>query len=131
VVSGSPIRSYKDLEVWQVAMDLAQACYKVTATFPREEIYAMTAQVRRAAASIAANIAEGYGRETTGSFVQFLRIARGSLKELETHLSLAERVQLSKANELAPLFSQCERVSKMLRNLIRSLERGRNTEPQS
>jgi four helix bundle protein len=110
-------------------MDLAQGCYKVTATFPREEIYGMTAQVRRAAASIAANIAEGYGRETTGSFVQFLRIAQGSLKELETHLSLAERVQLSKADELAPLFGQCERVSKMLRNLIRSLERGRNTEP--
>ena len=131
MVSGSSIRSYKDLEVWQVAMDLAQACYKVTATFPREEIYGMTAQVRRAAASIAANIAEGYGRETTGSFVQFLRIAQGSLKELETHLSLAERVQLSKANELAPLLSQCERVSKMLRNLIRSLERGRNTERQS
>lgn len=67
--SGTPIRSYRDLEVWQVAMDLAAGCYKSTTTFPREEIYGMTAQIRRAAASIAANIAEGYGRETTSSFV--------------------------------------------------------------
>jgi four helix bundle protein len=110
-------------------MDLAEACYKTTTTFPRDEIYGMTAQVRRAAASIAANIAEGYGRETTGSFVQFLRVAQGSLKELETHLLLAGRVQLSKAEELASLLGQCERVSKMLRNLIRSLQRDRNAEP--
>ena len=110
-------------------MDLAEACYNATATFPRDELYGVTAQVRRAAASIAANIAEGYGRETTGSFIQFLRIAQGSVKELETHLLLAGRVQLSKAEELAPLLDQCERVSKMLRNLIRSLERGRNAEP--
>ena len=126
MVSGSSIRSYKDLEVWQVAMDLAEACYKTTTTFPRDEIYGMTAQVRRAATSIAANIAEGYGRETTGSFIQFLRIAQGSNKELETHLLLAGRVQLSEAEELAPLLHRCDRVGKMLRNLIRSLERSQS-----
>ena len=104
-------------------MDLAEACYKMTATFPREEIYGMTAQVRRAASSIAANIAEGYGRETTGSFIQFLRVAQGSTKELETHLLLASRVGVAKAEELTPLLVRCERVSKMLRNLIRSLQR--------
>ena len=123
VPNGSPIRSYKDLEVWQVAMDLAAACYKATVTLPREETYGLTAQIRRSAASIAANIAEGYGRETTSSFMHFLRISQGSLKELETHLLLAERVETCPAARLAPLFDLCERVSKMLRNLIRSLEK--------
>ena len=112
-----------------MAMTLAEACYKTTAKFPRDEIYGMTAQIRRSAVSVAANIAEGYGRETTGSFVQFLRVAQGSIKELETHLLLAGRVQLSKVEEVTPLLGQCERVSKMLRNLIRSLERGQSTEP--
>jgi four helix bundle protein len=102
-------------------MDLAEGCYKTTAVFPRDEIYGLTAQIRRAATSIAANVAEGYGRESTGSFVQFLRISQGSLKELETHLLLAQRIQLSRVEGLALLLDQCERVSKMLRNLIRSL----------
>jgi four helix bundle protein len=122
------IRSYKDLEVWQVAMDLAEACYKATAAYAREEMYGMTAQIRRAAVSIAANIAEGYGREQTGSFIQFLRVSQGSLKELETHLMIAERVQLSSSDDTASLLGLCERVSKMLRNLIRALER-RATDP--
>jgi four helix bundle protein len=86
------IHSFKDLEVWQMAMTLAADCYHLTARFPKEEIYSMTAQIRRAAASVPANIAEGHGRENTGAFIQFLRIAQGSLKELETHLLLAERV---------------------------------------
>ena len=127
-MGGSPIRSYKDLEVWQVAMDVAVACYKTTAKFPREEIYGLTAQVRRAASSVAANIDEGYGRETTASFIHFLRVAQGSVKELETHLLLASRVESAKAEELGPLLDKCERVSKMLRNLIRSLEKNRDAE---
>ena len=117
------IRSYKDLEVWKVAMDLAESCYATTKEFPPEERYGMTAQIRRAAVSIAANVAEGYGREQTRSFIQFLRVAQGSVKELETHLMLAERVELSSADVIAVLLGQCERVSKMLRNLIRALEK--------
>jgi four helix bundle protein len=76
-------------------MDLAESCCKATAGFPREEMYGMTAQIRRAAVSMAANVAEGYGREQTGSFIQFLRVAQGSLNELETHLMIADRVGLS------------------------------------
>jgi four helix bundle protein len=106
-----------------MAMDLAVACYRATSTFPREETYGLTAQIRRSAASIAANIAEGYGRETTSSFIHFLRISQGSLKELETHLFLAGRIEVCPAAPLGPLFSLCERVSKILRNLIRSLEK--------
>jgi len=123
-VRGSGIRSFKDLAVWQMAMTLAADCYRLTAHFPRDELYSMTAQIRRAAASVPANIAEGHGRENTGSFVQFLRIAQGSLKELETHLLLAERVQLTKEEHLAPLLETCQRIGKMLRALIRSLHAG-------
>jgi len=116
------IESYKDLEVWQLAMTLAEDCYRLTARFPKDEMYGMSAQIRRAVVSIPANIAEGYGREQTGSFVQFLRIAQGSTRELETHLILTARIRLADQQTLAPLQDNCERISKMLRSLIRSLE---------
>jgi four helix bundle protein len=122
MTSGNAIRSYKDLEVWQLAMSLAEECYRLTAEFPRDEIYGMTAQIRRAAVSVAANIAEGYGRDQTGSFVQFLRISQGSARELETHLILAGRVRLLRSDVLSAALDECERISKMLRSLIRSLE---------
>jgi four helix bundle protein len=116
------IRSYKDLEVWQRSMQLAEDCYRATADFPREEMYGMTAQIRRAANSIPANIAEGYGRDQTGAFVQFLRIAQGSARELETHLILAARVRLLREDVRNTLLDECERISKMLRSMIRALQ---------
>lgn len=116
------IRSFKDLDVWQMGMSLAEDCYRVTMGFPRDEIYGMTAQIRRASVSDPANIAEGHGRESTGAFVQFLRIAHGSLKELETHLLLAERIHLASPEAIAPLLAKVERIGKMLRSLIRSLQ---------
>ena len=82
----------------------------------------MTSQIRRASASVAANIAEGHGREGTGVFVQFLRIAQGSLKELETHLILSGRVSLLATSELQPLLAQTDEIGRMLRALIRSLQ---------
>jgi len=76
-------------------MDLAELCYRVTREFPKDELYGIASQIRRSAASIAANIAEGHGRENTGSFIQSLRVAQGSLKELETVWSYySERVGL-------------------------------------
>jgi four helix bundle protein len=74
--------------VWQDAMTLAESCYRLTHQFPRDELFGLTSQIRRAAGSIPANIAEGHGRDNTGNFVQHLRISQGSLKELETHLLL-------------------------------------------
>ena len=106
-----------------MAMSLAEDCYLLTSAFPREEIYGMSSQIRRASVSVPANIAEGHGRENTGSFIQFLRIAQGSLKELETHFLLVERVRLATSDALAPSFVKIERVGKMLRTLIRSLQR--------
>jgi four helix bundle protein len=83
----------------------------------------MSAQVRRSAASVAANIAEGYGRQSTGSYIQFLKMSRGSLRELETHLLLAQRVELASGDSIQPVLTQCEKVAKMLHRLISSLQK--------
>ncbi len=116
------IRSYRDLRVWQQAMDLAEACYRTTREFPKEELYGITSQMRRAAVSVAANIAEGHGREGRGEFIQFLRVAQGSLKELETHLLLSQRVGLASTKTVDSILARCEATGKMLRALIRSLQ---------
>ena len=113
--------SYKDLIVWQQAMDLAVAVYDATKSWPKEEIYGLTSQVRRAASSVPANIAEGYGREVRGSYQQFLRIAQGSLKELETQLLIAERTGIASNGTAASLLASTESVGKLLRLLIRKL----------
>jgi four helix bundle protein len=122
ILGGARINSYRDLRVWQEAMAVASACYVLTKAFPREEIYGMTAQIRRAAVSTAANVAEGHGRKSAGSFVQFLRVSQGSLKELETHLLLAGQVQVAEPSTVEPIFARCESLGRMLRRLIRSLQ---------
>ena len=121
VVAGVTIQSYRDLSVWQKAMTLAVSCYELTKSFPPSKMYGMTTQIRRASASIAANIAEGHGPEHTKSFVQFLRIAQGSLKELETHLALAKRVDLADQDHVLPRLESADELGKMLRSLIRTL----------
>jgi four helix bundle protein len=110
--------------VWQQAMDLAVAAYKTTRSWPKEEIYGLTSQVRRAATSVPANIAEGFGRENRGSYQQFLRIAQGSLKELETHLLIAQRVGIATSEAINPVMANSESVGKLLRLLIRKLSAG-------
>ena len=117
------IRSYRDLRVWKEAMNLAEGACRLTGQFPKHEIYGFTAQIRRAAASVPANIAEGYGRESKGAYIQFLRVAQGSVKELETHLLLASRIELISPAAVDPVMRQCEVVGKMLRGLIRSLDK--------
>ena len=117
------VRSYRDLLVWKAAMDLAVDCYAATKSFPTGEIYGMTSQIRRSSASIAANIAEGYGREQTESFIQFLRVAQGSLKELETHAILSGRVGLLTDEMVAILLGKSDDLGKMLHAMIRSLQR--------
>ncbi len=113
------IRSYRDLIAWQQAMELATSIYKLTKDWPRDELYGLTSQVRRASVSVAANIAEGYGRDNLGSYLQFLRVAQGSLKEVETHLLIAERVGI--ADEVQAQLEEPDRVGKVLGGLIRKL----------
>ena len=105
-------------------MDLIVAVYQATKPWPKEETFGLTAQTRRAAVSVAANIAEGYGRDNLGSYVQFLRISQGSLKELETHLLIASRVGITPEAETQRLLAQTETVGKILRGLIRKLAEG-------
>ncbi|MCG7506751.1 four helix bundle protein [Mesorhizobium sp. IRAMC:0171] len=102
-------------------MDLAVSSYETTRDWPKEELYGLTSQVRRAAVSVAANIAEGYGRENRGSYLQFLRIAQGSLKELETHLLISQRVGLATQSSIDPLLEGSESIGKLLRLLMRKL----------
>ena len=118
------VRSYRDLRVWQAGMGLAEACYLLTKRFPKDELFRMTAQIRRAATSVPANIAEGYGRNSRGEYGQFLRISQGSLKELETHLMLSSRVGLLTPLETNSILEECDRLGKMLHRLIRSLQGG-------
>jgi len=116
------IESYRDLLVWQKAVDLAVATYRATADYPREEIYGLTSQTRRCATSIAANIAEGYGRDSAGAYVQFLKTAQGSLKELETHIIIASRVGILSPEPAQSMLRYAEEVGRMLRSLIRSIQ---------
>jgi four helix bundle protein len=88
----SAVKDYRDLIVWQKAMDLVETIYRTTATFPREEVYGLTSQIRRAAISIPSSIAEGNGRNTTRDYVHFLGMAYGSVKEVETQVLIAERL---------------------------------------
>ncbi|WP_366145470.1 four helix bundle protein, partial [Methylovulum sp.] len=100
------MESYQDLEIWQRAMNLAESAYTLTKCYPKDELFGMTSQIRRAAASIPANIAEGWARRSTKEFQQFLRIANGSLRELETHLLLSQRVGLCTTEAVQPLLTE-------------------------
>jgi four helix bundle protein len=112
--------TYRDLEVWQAAMDLAEEIYRITKTFPREEIYALTIQVRRAAVSVPSNIAEGKGRSSDKELAQFLCHARGSLFEIETQIDLAYRLGYLDATTSGQIQCKAARVGKLLNGLLRA-----------
>ena len=116
------VRSFQDLEVWQRAVDLATQVYQVAKKFPASEQFGLTSQIQRAGISVASNIAEGWGRGTTREFIQFLRIAKGSLVELETHLIIAHRLGYLSEEALRSLREQMESISRMLVRLSRSLK---------
>jgi four helix bundle protein len=118
VVTG---QSYRDLASWQRAMDLVEHIYRVTGTWPKEEMFSLTNQIRRAAVSIPADIAEGQGRNTAKEFVYFLGIANGSLREVETYLMLGFRLQYYDETTFEELMHQATEVGNPLRGLIRKL----------
>jgi four helix bundle protein len=115
------IRSYKDLIAWQKSVDLVEAIYVTTRRWPKEELYGLTDQVRRAAVSVPSNIAEGQGRAVVREFVHYLRIARGSLFEVETQVIIAERLGYLDSNRTKELLAQVAEVSRLLSGLLRSL----------
>ena len=115
--------SFRDLEVWQQAMDLVVECYRLSEAFPKDERYGLTSQLRRAAVSIPSNIAEGHARQHTKEFLQFLSIARGSLAELETQLILAERLNFASSALIMPLIDRANRITRMMASLKASLEK--------
>jgi len=120
------VSSYRDLKVWQKAMDLVVTSYALTKRFPQTEIYSLTSQIQRAAVSIPANIAEGHGREHLGDYLHHLSVANGSLMELETHFLLGGRLRYLSNDELTGILSQTEEVGRMLAGLIRSLKKSRS-----
>ncbi len=124
------VNDYRDLEVWQRGMEIAELVYRLTRGYPREEQYAMTAQMWRASTSIPANLAEGWGRGGRREFLRFIRIAQGSLKELETQLLLSERVQLATPTQTAPILQQTAILGRQLTALRRSLLRSKRTPPE-
>lgn len=119
------IQSYKDLLVWQKAFDLGIAVYKATTGFPDAERFGLTVQLRRSGVRIASHIAEGYGRQSTLDYIRLLRMARGSLYELQTQLLFAERLGYVPAEHSERLIGQSDECGRMLAGLIRSLEQRR------
>lgn len=115
--------NYRNLVVWRRALKLAEDVYLVTAGFPRDEKFGLVSQIRRAAVSVASNIAEGQGRGNDGYFIQFLGISRGSLHELETQITLAGRLGFLPDESEAELLSRTAEIGKLLSALINSLDR--------
>ena len=116
------INSYKDLIVWQKSLDLTVEIYKLSSLFPKEEVYGLTSQIRRASCSVSLNIAEGFGRNTTKSYVSFLYIAEGSLREVESAVILSNRLGFVKESSCEKVNSLIEEEMKMFNVLIKKLE---------
>ena len=117
------VSSYRDLQVWQKALDWAEAIYGTTAHWPRDERFGLICQIRRAAVSVASNIAEGAARRSTGEFIQFVGMAQGSLAEAETQLLLAQRFSYLPGVDAQALLAASAEISRMLAALSGSLVR--------
>lgn len=119
----SGIKSYRELFIWQKGIKIVVLVYKVTKCFPKEEIYALTSQLKRASVSIPSNIAEGFGRQTDKSFNHFLNIARGSLNEIETQLIIAKELEFISDNNLFnEIMFLIEEESKMIHSFSKNLK---------
>ncbi len=116
-------KSYKDLFVWQRAIQMTLAAYKLTLGFPKDETYGLTSQIRRASVSVASNIAEGYGRGTRGEYKQFLAIARGSNCEVQTQLIIARELGYGNKALLDDAENLSQQVGKMLHAILDKLSR--------
>jgi len=127
----SGVTSYQDLQVWQKALDWAEAIYEATAHWPKDERFGLIAQVRRAAVSVASNIAEGAARRSTGEFIQFVGMAQGSLAEAETQLLLARRFNYLPDADAQALLAASAEISRMLAALSNALVRRKNAQART
>jgi four helix bundle protein len=118
------IQSHRELLIWQRAIELSLAIYRLTASFPREELYGLTNQMRRASVSIASNIAEGYGRGTKGEYRQFLSIARGSNLELQTQLVITKELRFASHESIQTVEGLTIEIDKMLNTMLKKLRVG-------
>lgn len=116
------VNCYKDLKIWQVAMDLCANVYSNTEDFPKNEMFGLTSQMRRAAISIASNIAEGFARKYPKDFKRFLLFSRGSLAELETQLGLSERLNYISKGDLEKLYDTTDHLGKMITKFSATLK---------
>jgi four helix bundle protein len=117
------VKNYKELIAWQRAMDLVEEVYRVTREFPREEVYALTGQLRRAVVSIPSNVAEGQGRRSTKEFVHHLSISYGSLREVETQLLIAQRLRYLSEAKAERVMEIAAEEGRLLNGLMNSLLR--------
>lgn len=123
----SDVRSYQDLEVWRFAVDWTEDIYRTTAAWPSDERFGLISQVRRAAVSVASNIAEGAARRSTGEFLQFVGMAQGSLAEAETQLLIATRLGYLREPDHYALTESADRISRMLASLASALKRRKSS----
>ena len=112
------VKNYRDLIVWQKSMDLVTKTYNLIKTLPKEELYALSSQMRKAAISIPSNIAEGYGRRSTKEYINFLHIARGSNAELQTQLLICVNLGYLQEKDITTVFKLSEEVSKIINTII-------------
>ena len=117
------IEKYEQLIAWQKAMNLVEAVYIASGVFPKQEVYGLTGQLRRAVISVPSNIAEGQARSTSKEFLRYLRIAQGSLGEVETQLMIAARLQYINGEEIHPLLAKAREVGRLIRGLSAAIER--------
>ncbi len=121
----SLIKSYRDLIVWQKSIELVKKIYLITQVFPREEIFGLTSQMRRSAVSIPSNIAEGYGRHSTGDYIRFLHISVGSLYELQTQVEISFQLKYIIEVSYSETIGICTEIDKILYIIIQKLKEGK------
>jgi len=119
------MNSFRDLLVWQKGMTLVTDVYKLSIKFPKEELYALTSQVRRSAVSVPSNIAEGYGRRHKQDYIRFLEIARSSLYELQTQLEISKNVNYLTEEDFNKILANCNELEKMLNSFVKAISQGK------
>ena len=114
--------SYREQFIWKRGIQLAINCYRLTEQFPKAELYGMTSQIRRSSVSVPSNIAEGYGRQFKKEYIQFLHIALGSLRELDTQLIIAREVGLTESSKIEPVIKEVEEMQKIMVSTLNKLK---------